>query len=110
MNVTLLARSGPTPPPGLAGIPMHPALFKLFALSTRAALRRTLRGARTVRGALLLLFTLGFVALTVGPSIASAILLNGRPDTAPLAGALEPSVPLLLLVFCLLFVVTSAGE
>ena len=43
---------------------MHPALFKLLMLSTKAALRRTLRGTKTVRGAFLLLFALGFFALT----------------------------------------------
>ena len=32
---------------------MHPALFKLFVLSNKAAFRRAFRGVKTVRGALL---------------------------------------------------------
>ena len=45
---------------------MNRALFTLLILNNKATFRRTLRGVKTVRGALLLLFTLGFVALMIG--------------------------------------------
>jgi putative ABC exporter len=89
---------------------MHSALFKLFLLSNKATLRRTFRGVKTVRGALLLLFTFGFLALMIAPQIFAAIAMNAQQRALPFAEKLEPFASLLLLVFALLIVFTSAGE
>src|SRR5262249_5830432 len=93
------------------GGPMHRALVKLVWLSNKAALRRALRGARTVRGALLILFTLGFVALMIVPQVSSAWFMRGRPEIQQqFADTMEPLVPVMLLGFSLMFAFTSAGE
>src|SRR6516165_3589158 len=89
---------------------MNPALFKLLWLSTKAAFRRALRGARTVRGALLLLFSMGFVALMVVPQVMTAITMSGRQETARIAEMSELFAPFGLLLLALLFMFTAAGE
>ena len=48
---------------------MNRALFKLLLLNNKAAWRRALRGVKTMNGAFLLLFTLGFFALMIGPQV-----------------------------------------
>ena len=89
---------------------MNRALATLLRLNSRAIFRRLLRGVRSWRGALLLLFTLGFFAMAVGPQIFIAITMRGRPEAQHLSGAFAPLAPLGLLGFTLLFVLTSAGE
>src|SRR4051794_25812772 len=89
---------------------MDQALAKLIVLSMKAQLRRSLRGARTVRGALLLLMAVGFVALMVGPSLATALFMRRQPALDHFSGAAEPYAALGLLGFCLTFILTSAGE
>jgi hypothetical protein len=88
---------------------MNPALLMLILLSTKAFLRRMFRGARTLKGAFLILFTVAMIALFLGPSVAAA-LLRGRPGMPQLSGLADPYLPLFLLGSCLLFVFTSAGE
>jgi len=88
---------------------MHPALSKLLLLSIKAAFRRMFRGARSVRGAFLLLFTIGFLSLMIGPSLAVA-LMRGRPGGPVMTGWVDPYLPLMLLGMCVLFVFTAAGE
>ncbi|HZW33855.1 MAG TPA: putative ABC exporter domain-containing protein [Isosphaeraceae bacterium] len=89
---------------------MNPALFKLLWLSTKAAFRRALRGVRTVRGALLVLFTLGFLALMLVPQVITAITMSGRPEMARIAETSELFAPFGLLLIALLLVFTAAGE
>ncbi len=72
---------------------MNRALFKLLLLNNKAILRRTLRGARTVRGAFLLLFSLGLIVLIIGPQIASAIIMRGRPELRHVSGAVAAFAP-----------------
>src|SRR6185437_3581386 len=86
------------------------ALFRLFVLSNKAALRRTFRGVKSVRGVLLLLFTMGFIGLMLVPQIFAAIAMNAQQHGSPIADRLEPFAPLFLLLFALLIVFTSAGE
>ena len=59
---------------------MNRALLQLLALNNKAVFRRTLRGVKTVRGALLLLFTLGLIALMIVPQFVSAIAMSGRHE------------------------------
>ena len=79
-------------------------------LNYKATVRRTLRGVRTWRGAFLLLFTLGFIALMVGPQMFMAAAMKGRPEARQFSDLAEPLAPLGLFGFTLLFVFTSAGE
>jgi hypothetical protein len=89
---------------------MHPALFKLIALSTKSMLRRTFRGAKSVRGAFLLLFTIGIAVLWLAPTVFVNVALRGQAGVPRLSAMAEPYVPLIILAMCLLFVFTSAGE
>jgi Putative ABC exporter len=90
---------------------MNRALMTLLKLNTKAVFRRTLRGVKTWRGAFLLLFTLGFVALMIGPQLYAAVAMRGRLDLREqLSGTFEPLASLGLFGFTLLFVFTSAGE
>ena len=89
---------------------MNRALVTLLKLNYKATVRRALRGVRTWRGAFLLLFTLGFIALMVGPQVFMATAMKGRPEARQFSDLAEPLAPLGLLGFTLLFVFTSAGE
>ena len=93
---------------------MNPALFRLLWLSSKATFRRALRGARTLRGALLLLFSMGFLALMVVPQVTTAITMRGVPEaaqmTARIAETSEFFAPFALLLMALLFIFTAAGE
>jgi hypothetical protein len=89
---------------------MQPALLRLIVLTFKGNLRRAVRGAKTVRGALLLLFTLLVFGLILVPSLVSAILVRGKPGFPPFGDWLEPYLPLLLLGACMLVVFTSAAE
>jgi ABC-2 type transport system permease protein len=91
------------------GTAVHPALFKLLALSTTSVFRRMFRGARSIRGAFLLLFTIGFLVLMIGPSLGVAFM-RGRPGAPVMSGYVDPYLPLILFGLCLLFVFTAAGE
>lgn len=88
---------------------MHPALFKLFVLLTKGTLRGMFRRANTVRGVLLLVFTLGIAALMVLPAVAAALVRND-PDVPSFHTWLEPYLPFMILGLCLLVLFTSATE
>ena len=88
---------------------MHPALYKLSLLTFKANWRRLFRGARTVRGAFLIVFTTGFIGMMLVPSLFIATLRN-NPAGRMFSGLAEPYLPLLLLVVTLMYVFTSAGE
>jgi Putative ABC exporter len=88
---------------------MHPALYKLTLLTFKASVRRLFRGARTVRGALLIVFTIGIFAMMIGPSLFVATLRN-NPAGRIFSGLAEPYLPLLLLGVTLMFIFTTAGE
>ena len=87
---------------------MHPALFKLLMLVARSNLRRLFRGARTPRGAFLIVFTIGIFTMMLAPSIFVAAVRN-RPGVFPV-GIAGPYLSVGLLLIALLFVFTSAGE
>src|SRR5262245_19231299 len=89
---------------------MHPALCKLIALTFKAALRRTFRGARTIKGAFLILFTVVLVGLMVVPSVLTATALRGRAGMPQFSGIVEPYLPLIILAFTVLLIFGPAGE
>jgi hypothetical protein len=88
---------------------MHPALNKLTLLTFKATWRRLFRGARTVRGAFLIVFTMGLFTMMIVPSLFVAMMRN-NPVGRVFSGLAEPYLPLLLLSVTLMFVFTSAGE
>lgn len=85
---------------------MNRALFQLLALNNKAMFRRSLRGAKTVRGALLLLFTLAFITLMIVPQV----MLSGRPELRMSSGTGPPMAAPALLALTLVMVLTAAGE
>lgn len=89
---------------------MDRSLLRLIGLHYKSLGRRTFRGVRSWRGALLLVFTLGFFAVTIGPQLFVAFTMGDRPEMRKIAGVFEPLAPLYLFGFTMLFVFTSAGE
>jgi hypothetical protein len=85
---------------------MHPSLYRLMVLTYKSSLRRLFKGARTVRGAFLIIFVLGFFSLMMVPSVLVAF---HRPQVFPV-GLAEPYLPFGLFTMSLLFVFTSASE
>ena len=89
---------------------MNRALFKLLLLNNKASWRRALRGVKTIKGAFLLLFTLGFFALMIGPQV----WMSGRPEMRQAAGTSSPfAAPALfaltLLIDALVVVMHTGG-
>jgi hypothetical protein len=85
---------------------MNRALCKLLILNNKAGWRRALRGVKTAKGAFLLLFTLGFFVLMIGPQL----WMSGRPELRPAAGTTSPFAAPALFALTLLIVFSSAGE
>ena len=56
---------------------MHPSLYKLMTLTFKANLRRLFRGARSARGAFLIIFTIGIFSMMFVPSVVVAFMPNG---------------------------------
>src|SRR4051794_19865598 len=84
---------------------MHRALWTLVRLQARAVIRRMFRGARSLRGAIFLGIGLVLFLLWLGPSIVNAYMLL-RPDLQ----VVRMYFPIAMLAFCLMNLVTSAGE
>jgi hypothetical protein len=84
---------------------MPRALIILMRLQARALLRRTLRGARKPRGIIFL--TVGIISfmLWLGPSVLQAVLVRQRDPMK-----IRALFPVGLLAFCLINLVTTAGE
>jgi hypothetical protein len=89
---------------------MHPALFKLIALSVKSTFRRTFRGARSVRGAFLILFTISVLALMIGPSLVGAAAMRRVRGMPQFSDWIEPYLPLGIMGFCLLLIFGPAAE
>jgi hypothetical protein len=89
---------------------MHPALFKLIVLSFKAGFRRAFRGARTFKGAFLIVFTMGVLVMMFAPSLFVAVSMRGGPGMPQLAGAFEPYLPIMILGFCLLVIFGPASD
>lgn len=100
---------------------MHPALWKLLRLYSKASWRRLLRGARTIRGALMLLIALAGLVVTLGSTVVSSILMRNElskldvlrrempwnPMLQP--GLIAPYLPLLVLGAFLKAVLGKSG-
>ncbi len=88
---------------------MNRALLKLIGMLFGASLRRTFRGARSFKGAFLLIFTLFVFGAIIGPSVAVAVFLP-RPSLPQFVRWIEPYLPLWLLAISLLVIFGPAGE
>jgi hypothetical protein len=88
---------------------MHPSLYKLMRLIQISTLRRLFRGARTPRGAFLIIFTIAIFAMMMLPSL---FISNMRDNAGGrfFGGMAEPYLAPLLLGTTLMFVFSSAGE
>jgi Putative ABC exporter len=89
---------------------MNPALLRLIVLSIKSAFRRAFRGARTFKGAFLILFTMGVLLMSVGPSLIAAVSMRTLPGMPQLSGLVEPYLPIFILGSCLLIVIGPASE
>jgi Putative ABC exporter len=87
---------------------MHPSLYKLMMLTFKSNLRRLFRGARSARGAFLIIFTIGVFVMMLLPSVAMAFMPN-RP-AGLFSGLAEPYLPIGLFAISLMSVFTSAGD
>src|ERR1700744_4464540 len=85
--------------------PMPPALFKLLRLQGRSVLRRMFRGAKTPRGATFFVVGAIMFFLWFAGTMTNAILL---PRADP--HVVRIYFPLAMLGFCLMTLVTTAGE
>ena len=88
---------------------MHPALWKLLRLTDKASWRTLFRGARTVRGALLLIFLIGIAGLYVVFLVGITFFMRGRTDFPDFTGSAAPYLPLILLAIFLQAVLGSRG-
>jgi hypothetical protein len=97
---------------------MHPALWLLLRLRSRARWRRFLKSLQTVRGALLLIVAVGFFGLMFLSSLVTLMVGALSPDIAKMNRQMvEASIPyfqtlgpLVLLVLILLSVASNWGE
>ncbi|MEN6495241.1 MAG: putative ABC exporter domain-containing protein [Thermoguttaceae bacterium] len=85
---------------------IHPALRKLLGLRFHASLRRLVRGLKTVRGAAFSVLGVATFVLWLGPQIAFMVV---HPATQP-PDTLRESLPLALLGYCLLSVLSSTDR
>ncbi len=86
---------------------MHPALIKLLKLRFRSFGRRMVRSAKTPRGAVLLGLGVLMLAMWLGPTLAMTFM-DGQPRSNP--ETVRTIIPLALLGFCLLQVVSGNHE
>src|SRR3954471_3857850 len=84
---------------------MPAALFKLLSMQARAVLRRMFRGVKTARGATFFIIGAIMFAMWFGGTLTNAVLMRrADPDTVRLY------FPLAMLGFCVMTLVTTAGE
>lgn len=88
----------------LARTNMQHPLWLLTKLKFKASLRRLVRSAKTPRGALLLLFTIGFFGLILSSQIALSFTEHETGDFIQSYG------PFALFVYTLFLLLTSVGE
>jgi len=90
---------------------MHPALWKLYRFQTRGRVRKAFGRLKTVRGALLFVFTLIVLGMIFVPNLLMFVAGNDMPGGGePTHRVLRELFPIVLLGFCGLSLLTSAGE
>ncbi len=86
---------------------MHPALIKLLKLRCRSFGRKIVRGAKTPRGAVLLGLGVLMIVMWLGPALVMAVM-GVQPRSNP--ETVRSILPLVLMGFCLLQVVSGSHE
>lgn len=86
---------------------MHPALWKLMRLNNWASWRVLFRGARTLRGAILLLLLLGTLVFYVVFIIGLTFILEGSPEAKEYIGRAGPYFSVVMLLIFLQSVLNS---
>ena len=89
---------------------MHTALWKLFRLKIRGSIRSMVGKLKSVRGALLLVFTLLVLGMMIGPNLAMAFKLDRPEVMGPSASSLREVIPVVMLLYVVLNIITSLGE
>jgi hypothetical protein len=89
---------------------MHTALWKLYRLRIRGSIRSMVGKLKSVRGAALVAFTLLLLGLMFGPNLAMAFKLSRAGVMGQSADAFRELVPVAMLLYVVLTVVTSLGE
>lgn len=89
---------------------MHAALLKLIWLQRRAICRRLLRGAMTVRGALMTVFLVSMFGFAVVPSLILRFASEQPNPFGAMSSLTHEMGPIALLAVCLHQVITSVGE
>ena len=87
---------------------MNRALVKLMVLNAKAGLRRLFQGARTVRGAIVIIFLILLLALVLIPAF-FAVALRNNPAGKLLSGLIDPYLPLLLLALAVTSAINARG-
>lgn len=89
---------------------MHPGLRTLIRLRIKARLRRMIRSLKTPRGMLLSLLAVGMLGLWLWPVIMAALFEGQTVHRTGLLAAGPDLLPIGLLLFSVMTIVTSANE
>jgi ABC-type transport system involved in multi-copper enzyme maturation permease subunit len=89
---------------------MHTALWKLYRLQVRGSIRSMGVKLKSVRGALLAVFTLLVFGMMIGPSLLMALKVDRAEVTGHSANSLCEVIPVAMLLFVVMSIVTSLGE
>src|SRR5271156_4762323 len=86
---------------------MNSALIKLFLLLNKAAFRRSIRGARTVRGAVVLL--IGLAVIVFWPLLGlSFLFLKSVSERAHDFGSAGPYLSIYIMFMCIMNILQSS--
>jgi hypothetical protein len=89
---------------------MHTALWKLYRLRIRGSFRAMAGKLKSVRGAALALFTLLVFGTMFGPSLVMAFTFRPAEAMNPLADSICELIPVAMLLYVVLTILTSLGE
>ena len=89
---------------------MHTALWKLYRLRIRGSIRSMARKLKSVRGAALAIFTLLVLGMMFGPNLAMAVSTGQLEVRGRMAETCRELIPVAMLLYTVLAIVTSMGE
>ena len=89
---------------------MHTALWKLYRLRIRGSIRSMVRKLKSVRGAVLAVFTLLVLGMMFGPNLVMAFKLGRAEGMGQSADSLREMIPVVMLLYVVLSIITSLGE
>ena len=89
---------------------MHSALWKLYRLRIRGGTRSMAGKLKSPRGAALAVFSLLVLGMIVGPNLVLAFTLGHTELTGQSAGMLREMIPVGMLFYVVVSIITSLGE